>query len=65
MFTGDPLSDMPLVNRQRAERLFSLTLEQFFVDPAKADANLAHLERLVNGVAMALDVREAAVRDGL
>lgn len=65
VFEEDALVAMPLTNRARAERLFSLTLERFFTQPEKVDADLVHLENLVYGLQGALATREAAVKDGL
>ena len=60
-----PMVAAPLVNRERAERIFALTLEQFWDQPEKADANLATLDNMLYGLRGALETREAAAREGL
>lgn len=61
----DPMVAAPLVNRERAERIFALTLEQFWDQPEKADANLLTLDNMLYGLRGALETREAAAREGL
>lgn len=62
---SDPLAVTPLVNRERAERIYALTLDQFWTEPDKADANLALLQNMLYGLHGALETREAAAREGL
>ena len=62
---GDPVVEAPIVNRERAERIYAITLEQFWDAPDKADANLTTLDNMLYGLRGALETREAAAREGL
>ena len=65
MQKDDPIVAAPLVNRERAERVYALTLQQFWDEPEKADANLSTLDNMLYGLRGALETREAAAREGL
>ncbi len=65
MFADDPLLNMPIVNRERAERLYSAVLgQEFTATPESLEASIAHLESVVFGVRSALEMREAAAKAG-